>query len=114
MSTNLAHTEIRARIGDGAIDKITRMFPDSLAGVFIELLQNGRRAGAANVSVRIHNACRQVIAEGGSQAIDPAVRLMVTQPAYLTGANKLPHAGYQALLDTCRARAAAKENRDES
>ncbi len=41
MSTNLAHTEIRARIGDGAIDKITRMFPDSLAGVFIELLQNG-------------------------------------------------------------------------
>ena len=37
---------IRARVGDSAIDKVTRLFSAGLADIFIETLQNSRRGGA--------------------------------------------------------------------
>ena len=63
--------------------------------------------GACNpsgVARSIHDACRQVLAEGGDQRSDPAVRLMTAQLSELVGGNPDP-ADYAALLDDCRARA---------
>ena len=37
---------IRARVGDSAIDKVTRLFSAGLADIFTETLQNSRRGGA--------------------------------------------------------------------
>ena len=68
--------------------------------------------GASNpsgVALAIHNACRQAIAEGADQRADPAIRLMVTQLAFLTDANAdLDLAEYQRLIETCRARTAER------
>ena len=67
--------------------------------------------GACNpsgVALAVHNACRQAIAEGADQRTDPAIRLMVTQLAFLTDGNSdLDLAEYQRLLAVCRERAAA-------
>ncbi len=65
--------------------------------------------GASNpsgVARTLHHACRQVIAEGGRQADDPAVRLMGLQLAFLLGVGGAidPHE-YARLVDACRARA---------
>ena len=63
--------------------------------------------GACNpsgVAQSIHDACRQVLAEGGDQRSDPAVRLMTAQLSELVGGNP-DLADYVALIDACRARA---------
>ena len=44
---------IRARIGDSAIDKVTRLFSAGLADIFTETLQNSRRGGANRVAATI-------------------------------------------------------------
>ena len=63
----------------------------------------------AGVALAIHNACRQVIAEGGDQRTDPAIRLMTTQLAFLLNSySDIPLTDYQTLLDTCRTRAAER------
>lgn len=66
--------------------------------------------GASNpsgVALAIHRACKQVISQGGSQRTDPAIRLMTSQLAFLvSGDSDMPFEDYQALLATCRARAA--------
>ncbi len=41
---------IRARVGDSAIDKVTRLFSAGLADIFTETLQNSRRGGANRAS----------------------------------------------------------------
>ena len=67
----------------------------------------------AGVALAIHDACRQAIAggEGADQRTDPAIRLMVTQLAFLTDANSdLDLAEYQRLLEACRARATQRRN----
>ena len=64
--------------------------------------------GACNPSGITHtlsHACRQVIAEGGSQCADPAVRLIVHQLAFLVNADHIVPAEYGRLLDACRAKA---------
>ena len=65
--------------------------------------------GACNpsgVSLSLFNACRQVIAEGGNQRTDPAVRLIVTQLSYLTNSHAdLDHDDYRALIEACKAKA---------
>ena len=65
--------------------------------------------GACNpsgVALALYNACRQVIAEGGNQRTDPAVRLIVTQISYLTNSHAdLDHEEYQALIEACKAKA---------
>ena len=49
MSTTSDHAPLRARVGDGAIDKVTRMFNAGLSDICTEMLQNARRAGATAV-----------------------------------------------------------------
>ena len=65
--------------------------------------------GACNpsgVALSLYNACRQVIAEGGNQRTDPAVRLIVTQISYLTNSHAdLDHDEYRALIEACKAKA---------
>ena len=67
--------------------------------------------GACNpsgVALSLFNACRQVIAEGGNQRTDPAVRLIVTQISYLTNSHAdLDHDKYRALIEACKAKAGA-------
>ena len=67
--------------------------------------------GACNpsgVALSLHNACRQVIAEGGDQRTDPAVRLIVTQLSYLTNSQAdLDTAEYGRLIEACRKKAGA-------
>ena len=64
--------------------------------------------GACNPSGIAHtlsHACRQTIAEGGSQCADPAVRLIAQQLAFLVNADHVDPAEYARLLDACRAKA---------
>ncbi len=67
--------------------------------------------GACNpsgIALSLHNACRQVIAEGGDQRTDPAVRLIVTQLSYLTNSHaNLDTAEYGALIEACKEKAGA-------
>ena len=70
--------------------------------------------GACNpsdIAITLHHACRQIIAEGGSQRSDPAVRLIGLQLAHLldTG-DVIDLAEYARLTDACRARAAKRRN----
>ena len=71
-------------------------------------------AGACNpsgVSATLHHACRQVLAEGGRQHDDPAVRLIGLQLAHLLDvARVLDPADYARLVESCRARAAERRN----
>ena len=46
---------IHARVGDSAIDKVTRLFSAGLADIFTETLQNSRR-GARQPRCRDHRA----------------------------------------------------------
>ena len=65
----------------------------------------------AGIALAIRNACCQAIAEGVSQREDPAIRLMVTQLAFLTNANSdLDLAEYQRLMEVCRERAGERRN----
>ncbi len=65
----------------------------------------------AGVALAIHQACTQVIHEGGNQREDPAVRLMTTQLAFLVRGNSdLDPGEYGRLMDACRARAAERRN----
>ena len=65
--------------------------------------------GACNpsgIALSLYNACRQVIAEGGDQRTDPAVRLIVTQLSYLTNSHAdLDTEEYGVLLDACKKKA---------
>ena len=65
----------------------------------------------AGVALAVHNGCRQAIAEGVSQREDPAIRLMVTQLAFLTDANSdLDLVEYQRLMEVCRERAGERRH----
>ena len=44
---------IRARVHDGALQRVTRMFAATLTDIFTESLQNARRAGATRVYVTV-------------------------------------------------------------
>ena len=71
-------------------------------------------AGACNpsgIALTLHHACRQVIAEGGRQRDDPAIRLIGLQLAHLLDvARILDPADYTRLVESCRARAAQRRN----
>ena len=71
-------------------------------------------AGACNpsgIALTLHHACRQVIAEGGRQHDDPAVRLIALQLGFLLDiARVLDPADYARLIDTCRTRAAERRS----
>ena len=71
-------------------------------------------AGACNpsgIALTLHHACRQVIAEGGRQRDDPAIRLIALQLGFLLDvARILDPADYARLIESCRARAAQRRN----
>ena len=71
-------------------------------------------AGACNpsgIALTLHQACQQVLSEGGRQRDDPAVRLIGLQLAYLLGvARVLDSADYARLIESCRARAAQRRS----
>lgn len=68
--------------------------------------------GACNpsgVALSIHEACKEIFAEGGGTSgcrNDPAVRLMVYQLAYLCGSAEidLDTAAYGRLVNECKAK----------
>ena len=74
---------IRARVHDGAIDRVTRFFDAGLAQAFTELIQNARRGGATRVDVITEavadagpcGAIRITVTDDGAGIADPAVLL---------------------------------------
>ena len=76
-------TSIRARVHDGAIDRVTRFFNATLADAFVELIQNARRADATRVQVvtdtfpeaEASGGIRVTVTDDGDGIADPAVLL---------------------------------------
>ena len=74
---------IRARVHDGAIDRVTRFFNATLADAFVELIQNARRAGATRLQVvtdavpeaEASGGIRVTVTDDGNGIADPAVLL---------------------------------------
>lgn len=69
---------VRARIHEGALHRVTRMYTARLADVFTEALQNSRRAGATRVRVAIEEAAGAqavTVTDDGAGIADPAVLL---------------------------------------
>ena len=68
--------EIHARVGESAIDKVTRLFSAGLADIFTETLQNSRRGGANRIAATIEqdgDSTRVTILDG--HEIELAVEL---------------------------------------
>ena len=72
-------TTIRARVHDGAIDRVTRFFANSLADSFVEILQNARRSGATRLDVATEpnpeGGVTVTVTDDGAGIADPAVLL---------------------------------------
>ena len=70
---------IRARVHDGAIDRVTRFFNDSASDAFVELIQNARRGGARGLAVVTEaspaGGIRVTVTDDGRGIADPAVLL---------------------------------------
>ena len=74
---------IRARVQDGAIDRVTRFFNATLADAFVELVQNSRRAGATRIDVGTQalleagasSGIRVTVTDDGNGIADPALLL---------------------------------------
>ena len=74
---------IRARVHDGAIDRVTRFFDAGLAQAYTELIQNSRRSGATRVALSTEAieqdqpspAIRVTVSDDGDGIADPAVLL---------------------------------------
>ena len=70
------------------------------------LITDPGASNPAGIALAIHNACRQVLAEGGSQRTDPAVRLMSNQLVFLLeGTEVIDLEEYRKLTAHCRANA---------
>ena len=65
----------------------------------------GGACNPAGITRILSHACRQIVAEGGTQRTDPAVRLIVHQLAFLVSADHIDPTEYGRLLDACRAKA---------
>ena len=79
---------IRARVGDSAIDKVTRLFSAGLADIFTETLQNSRRGGANRVAATIEqdgDTTRVTLADDGDGIADPAVLLTFGESGWKAG-----------------------------
>ena len=75
---------INARVHDNAIACVPKFFPDSLTGIFTELLQNARRAGATRVDINTDTTCVTppnpaenciTVTDNGVGIADPAILL---------------------------------------
>ena len=79
---------IHARVGDSAIDKVTRLFSASLADIFTETLQNSRRGGANRVAATIEqdgDTTRVTLIDDGAGIADPAVLLTFGESGWKAG-----------------------------
>ena len=79
---------IRARVGDRAIDKVTRLFSAGLADIFTETLQNSRRGGANRVAATIEqdgDTTRVTLADDGAGIADPAILLTFGESNWKAG-----------------------------
>ena len=79
---------IRARVGDSAIDKVTRLFSAGLADIFTETLQNSRRGGANRVAATIEqdgDGTRVTLADDGAGIADPAILLTFGESNWKAG-----------------------------
>ena len=79
---------IHARVGDSAIDKVTRLFSASLADIFTETLQNSRRGGATRVAATIEqdgDTTRVTLIDDGAGIADPAVLLTFGESNWKAG-----------------------------
>ena len=79
---------IRARVGDSAIDNVTRLFSAGLADIFTETLQNSRRGGANRVAATIEqdgDSTRVTLADDGVGIADPAVLLTFGESNWKAG-----------------------------
>ena len=80
-TSNKLPERIRARVFEGALSRVTRMYAAGLADVFTETLQNSRRAGATSVRVTIDasedtpGVLSVTLADDGAGIADPAVLL---------------------------------------
>ena len=77
---------IRARIHESAVKRVTRIYATTLAEIFVEALQNSRRAGATRVRISVaapagiaagtgETPFNVTIADDGAGIADPAVLL---------------------------------------
>ena len=79
---------IHARVGDSAIDKVTRLFSAGLADIFTETLQNSRRGGANRVAATIEqdgDTTRVTLADDGDGIADPAILLTFGESSWKPG-----------------------------
>ena len=80
-TSNKLPERIRARVFEGALSRVTRMYAAGLADVFTETLQNSRRAGATRIRVTIDasedapGVLSVTLADDGAGIADPAVLL---------------------------------------
>ena len=74
---------IRARVHDGAIDRVTRFFNSTVADAAVELIQNARRSGATRLDIvteavpaaEASGGIRVTVTDDGHGIADPAVLL---------------------------------------
>ncbi len=88
-----------------------KLTPDRVAR-FREAMVIVRPGGCnpAGIAHAVIDACRQVLLEGGAPASDPAVRLMVTQLAWVCSADNADSEAYGALMAECSRRVQAAAN----
>ena len=79
---------IRARVHDAAIDRVSRFFNATLDDIFVELLQNARRASATQVTVSATvfspDRWSLTVTDDGAGIPDPAVILSFGESAWTT------------------------------
>ena len=83
--TGNSSATIRARVGDSAIDKVTRLFSAGLADIFTETLQNSRRGGANHVAATIEqdgDSTHVSLTDDGAGITDPAILLTFGESAW--------------------------------
>ena len=79
---------IRARVHDGAIDRVTRFFNATIADAAVEILQNSRRSGATRLDVVTEaiadasGGVRVTVTDDGGGIADPAVLLSFGQSGW--------------------------------
>ena len=81
---------IRARVHDGAIDRVTRFFNSSVADAAVELIQNARRSGATRLDIvteavpeaEASGGIRVTVTDDGHGIADPAVLLSFGQSGW--------------------------------
>ena len=80
---------IKARVHDGAIDRVTRYFAATLAEAFVELIQNSRRSGATRLDIITEavsdNGIRVTVTDDGAGIADPAVLLSFGESGWDAG-----------------------------